>query len=696
MGLLAVVSSAPAEAVGEDSGGVFVPVTPTRIVDTATGVGGYSTPFGAGTTRSFTVLGIAGVPTTDVGAVVVDVAVKSATATGSSSLKVWTSGESMPSPTTMFYTAANAPRSNTSVVKPGSDGKISIYNSSGTTNVDVDIQGYFTIASDESSAGGFVPIAPKRVASTYDGVGVPVGQQAVGVSRDIQIANGDEIPDDATAVFANVDVTSTATSGYLSIVKGGQSATGVPPTANYQDSGPTSTGVILPLSVDGQVRVLNAAGGPVSYRIDVQGYFSGDSAAGGSYHALTPANIYLSTSAPHTELAAHETRTIDVAGVAGIPDDGTVGSAIVSLTAVGWTSGGTLSVYNADDEPPGPYNLNFQPGIGGVASTTTAIVELSDEGTVKVRNTSTAAVDFYLTAQGWFGSEYDPNVEGLPDPTVYDPADDPDYLAELPTVALLDAVQGAFEDVAEGNITFAALQPILDAATDTLGFDVSDIVPNPFEDHGVHPAVCTQATNSCGSSDVVATKHYSQVKSYYCGPTSMEIILNAMHQRTGALGGSFSQSTFASSKYLNTNGVGSTDMKQLDIGLDLWIPGPGKFIAKPHPTVANFKSYLLTNISGDKPFAVGTFESKKTSGNPNPIRYNYHPSYIGQSDIRHWIVAYGYAASRGTTYFDDPAYGWWHNRTFGGQKVVNIAATFSYNTTSFVNTFVKPHYGVVK
>ncbi|MEO6471444.1 MAG: hypothetical protein ABIO14_06535 [Aeromicrobium sp.] len=200
--LLAGVS-APANAVGEDSGGVFVPVAPTRIVDTSSGVGGSSSPFGSATTRSYTVLGIAGIPTSGVSAVVVDIAVFNASSS-TSSLIAWPTGATMPTAKTMYFTEDNSSRSNTAIVKVGSGGQISVHNSSGSTDVNVDIQGYFTTVSDGSSTGGFVPITPTRVANSLTGEGVPQAKLPGDSSIDIQVSNGGEIPADATAVFANV------------------------------------------------------------------------------------------------------------------------------------------------------------------------------------------------------------------------------------------------------------------------------------------------------------------------------------------------------------------------------------------------------------------------------------------------------------------------------------------------------------
>ncbi|MEO6471901.1 MAG: hypothetical protein ABIO14_08865, partial [Aeromicrobium sp.] len=227
-------------------------------------------------------------------------------------------------------------------------------------------------------------------------------------SIDSQVSNGGEIPADATAVFANVEVQA-SDKGELRIVKPSDSVWSVPPVVTYQDNGPTSSGVMLRLSSDGKIKIYNNATGTstgdINFKVDIQGYFSGHSDEGGSYTPLTAATVYASTSTGSTALAGGETRTLPVAGLAGIPDDGTAGAATLSLTVRNWTASGTLTVYNADEvEPPATTNLNFKAGEGvpSNGSTVTAIVELSDDGAVKIRNTSTAPVTFYISAQGWF------------------------------------------------------------------------------------------------------------------------------------------------------------------------------------------------------------------------------------------------------------------------------------------------------
>lgn len=63
-------------------GGDLVPIAPSRIVDTRTGVGGRAGPIGSNQAAVFRVSGVGGVPSTGVAAVVANVTVTGPTAAG--------------------------------------------------------------------------------------------------------------------------------------------------------------------------------------------------------------------------------------------------------------------------------------------------------------------------------------------------------------------------------------------------------------------------------------------------------------------------------------------------------------------------------------------------------------------------------------------------------------------------------------
>jgi hypothetical protein len=117
-----VAGADSAAAVGEDTGGVFVPVSNFRIADET---------LSAGQTRTFQVAGLGEVPSTGVSAVVARVAATSTTATTSSYATLWPAGTDRPSIGNMFFTSENVGRSNIAIVQVSASGKINLYNYAG-------------------------------------------------------------------------------------------------------------------------------------------------------------------------------------------------------------------------------------------------------------------------------------------------------------------------------------------------------------------------------------------------------------------------------------------------------------------------------------------------------------------------------------------------------------------------------------
>jgi hypothetical protein len=117
------------------TGAAFVGMTPTRLSDTRNGSG----PLGAGATRVLQVGGQAGVPSTAT-AVVLNVTVTGPTAT--SFLTVWPDGAAQPLASDLNYGAGQTVP-NLVVVKLGPNGAVDVYNLSGSTDVVVDIVGWY-------------------------------------------------------------------------------------------------------------------------------------------------------------------------------------------------------------------------------------------------------------------------------------------------------------------------------------------------------------------------------------------------------------------------------------------------------------------------------------------------------------------------------------------------------------------------
>jgi hypothetical protein len=131
----------------DSSGGTgsrFVGMSPTRILDSRSGAGGFSDPWGPLSGRALMVAGVGGVPPmTDPNpptAVVANITVTNTTAP--SYLTAWPDGAAQPLASDLNWTSGTVP--NLAVVQVGPSGKIDLFNGVGCADVVVDVVGWFT------------------------------------------------------------------------------------------------------------------------------------------------------------------------------------------------------------------------------------------------------------------------------------------------------------------------------------------------------------------------------------------------------------------------------------------------------------------------------------------------------------------------------------------------------------------------
>ncbi|MEV8548101.1 hypothetical protein [Streptomyces sp. NPDC051572] len=400
------------------SSGDFFPVAPSaKIVDTRSALG-VSAALGATSTSSFQVLGQGGVPSSGVSAVSLDITAANATSAGSY-LQMWPDGTTKPYPGSVINFSSGADTSNSAIVAVGSDGKISVYNSSGAVDVIVSVNGYFTSAAGATSPGGYVPVDASRIVDTRDGTGAPQAKIAPGGTLNVQVDGVDGVTDEAS-VYANITIPSPGSAGTLyAYATGG--ATGQP-VVNYK-SVTTSQGAVIPVGTGGQITLKNGSSTQsVNVILDVYGYFTEAPSGGGVFTAVQDRLLDTRTS---TAVAAHSTVSVAVGGNDGIPT--AFGAAVLNLTATSQETSGYLQVWGTGPTtPPGVSVDNFQ------AATTTAdqvIVQPGTQGAVSIYNDSAGTIQLIVDLQGWFSSDQDPATpdptDTAPDPTASDPGPKP-------------------------------------------------------------------------------------------------------------------------------------------------------------------------------------------------------------------------------------------------------------------------------
>ncbi|MCX5256778.1 hypothetical protein OOK27_22015 [Streptomyces canus] len=389
--------------------GDFFAVSPSaKIVDTRSAVG-VSATLGATSTNSFQVLGQGGIPNSGVSAVSLDITTTNATSSGSY-LEMWPDGNTRPYPASVINFSSSADASNSAIVAVGSDGKIDVYNSSGTVNVIVSVNGYFTSDGGDTSPGGFVPVTQSRLVDTRDGTGAPEAQIAPGGTLNVQIDGVDGITDEGS-VYANITVPSPGASGSLYAYAAGGSAG--QPVVDYK-SVTTSQGAVIPVGSGGQITLKNGSSTqPIDVVLDVYGYFTNAPSGGGVFSAVQDRLLDTRTS---TAIPANSSVSVTVAGNDGIPTS--FGAAVLNLTTTGQQNSGYLRVWPTGQTMPSTTSVdNFQ------ANTSTAdlvIAQPGTQGAVSIYNASAGTIQLLVDLQGWFSST---QTTATPDPT--DTAPDP-------------------------------------------------------------------------------------------------------------------------------------------------------------------------------------------------------------------------------------------------------------------------------
>jgi len=373
--------------------GLFVPAT-GRLLDTRNGTGGYSTPMPAGGVRTVTAAGQAGIPASGVSAVALTLTAVGAGSVGA--VSVAPGDVATPSGAALVFNPGDS-ISNTALVALHADGTLHVL-ADHAVNLIIDVQGYFT-AGPATAPGGFVAVSQARLADTRNGTGVPAARVGTGAAVTVQAGGMAGVPADASAVYANITVLNQTAIGYLRTYAADQPA---PSTGalDFDDSA-TAQSVAIPLSPDGQFKVLVGAGGPVDLAIDIQGYFT----AAATSATFTPATVHLLDTrvAPVRTLAANSVTKLTVAGVSGIPAvaDG-LGAVAMNLRTVhaAGAAGGYLRLWPSDRTEPATSNVNYT--ADNVYRTDLAIVAPAADGSINVRNGGSAPVDLVIDVEGWF------------------------------------------------------------------------------------------------------------------------------------------------------------------------------------------------------------------------------------------------------------------------------------------------------
>jgi len=259
--------------------GLYQPLQPARLADTRPGSGepyAGQTPGPRGLV-TVQVAGQGGVPATGVSAVVLNVTVTGPTSVGY--LTVYPTAAATPLASNLNFVPGQTV-ANRVIVPLGSNGRVTFYNSAGSTQVIADVSGWFSDGSSATVGGSqFTPTSPSRIADTRVGSGEPFAFNTLtpGSTVAIQVAGVGPVPAMSgsappRAVVLNVTATNTTAPGFVSVFPDGTTQPNAS-DVNWNGGATVPNLVIAKLGSDGAVDFYNNAGA-ADLVVDLMGWYS--------------------------------------------------------------------------------------------------------------------------------------------------------------------------------------------------------------------------------------------------------------------------------------------------------------------------------------------------------------------------------------------------------------------------------------
>ncbi|WP_239111247.1 fibronectin type III domain-containing protein [Phycicoccus sonneratiae] len=277
------------DAAGSPGPGGITPLTPSRVLDTRSGVGAPARPVPGGSVLGLAVAGRGGVPATGAGAVVLNVTVAGASAGGHVTVSPTDPG---PGGTSSLNYATGETVANLVTVGLGPDGGVDLrVTSPGTVRLVADVVGW---VAQGAPAGplGVTPVTPTRLLDTRE----PAGGGAVlgGSRRTVQVTGRGGVPTTgAGAGLLNVTVSDATYTGHLTVVASGA---GVPAssTLNFEKGRTKASFAVGLLPSSGRVDVVASSGGTLRLVVDVVGWVEGPPADVAAPTVPTPVSATVS------------------------------------------------------------------------------------------------------------------------------------------------------------------------------------------------------------------------------------------------------------------------------------------------------------------------------------------------------------------------------------------------------------------
>lgn len=377
-------------------GGGYHGLTPARLLDTRSGLGAPAAKVGPGGSVDLQVTGRGGVPATGVSAVALNVTVTAPTA--ESFLTTWPTEHRRPLASNLNYLAKQTVP-NMVVVKVGQGGKVSLFNNDGSTDLVVDVAGWYGVDDDPQGAR-YSPLAPSRLLDTR-ATDAPVARLGPASTGSLKVTGVGGVPQSGvTAVALNVTVTGPTAESFLTVWPAGEGRP-MASNLNYQRDQTVPNMVIVKVGASGMVNLFNNVGS-ADVIVDVAGWYGPeDATAGPRYRALAPTRILdsrIGLGAPTGKMMPESTLTMQVTGRGGVPVAG-VSAVVLNVTVTGPTAVSFLTAWPSGEARPLASNLNYR---AGQTVPNLVIVKVGLGGKVDLFN-YLGATDLVVDVAGWYG-----------------------------------------------------------------------------------------------------------------------------------------------------------------------------------------------------------------------------------------------------------------------------------------------------
>lgn len=339
--------------------GAFTPLAPARVLDTREGNGAPTGAVPAGGVVRLQVTGRGGVPTSGVGAVVLNVTVTEPERSGY--ITAYPDGASRPTASVLNFTVGQTV-ANQVTVPVGTGGVVDLFDgSAGGVQLVADVAGWFADGS-ATAPGTLVPLTPARVLDTRSGIGAPAQRVDAWQTVPLQVGGHGGVPaSGVAAVVLNVTVAQPDAPGFITAYPDGSDRP-VASNVNFVPGIDVPNAAIVRVGPTGVVDLYNGSVGATDLVVDVTGYYlAGTPTSRGTFVSLAPSRVLDTrdgTGAPCAcPLATRQTITLSVPGTSG-----QVGAVVLNLTVTEPQTPGYVTAYPDGAGQPTASNVNFVAG----------------------------------------------------------------------------------------------------------------------------------------------------------------------------------------------------------------------------------------------------------------------------------------------------------------------------------------------